>query len=146
MNTITAAPRSQTTWDFDLAHSNLGFSVRHLVISKVHGRFARWTGTLTLDEARPERSQVEVRVEAGSIDTHEPKRDAHLRSADFFDTEKYPEITFRSTRLEQGGEDHYRLSGDLTIHGVTRPVRLEVEALGRTKDPWGGERMGFSAK
>ena len=146
MSTITAAARQPTTWDIDLAHSNLGFAVRHLVISKVHGRFARWAGTLTLDDAHPERSQVEAHIEAASIDTHEPQRDAHLRSADFLDTNKYPEITFRSTRIEKAGEDRYQLTGDLTIAGVTRPVRLEVEALGRTKDPWGGERSGFSAR
>jgi len=146
MSTITAAARNQTTWDIDLAHSNLGFTVRHLVISKVRGRFARWAGTLTLDEAHPERSQVEARIEAASIDTHEPQRDAHLRSADFLDTDRYPEITFRSTRIEKAGENRYQVTGDLTIAGVTRPVRLEVEALGRTKDPWGGERAGFSAR
>ena len=146
MSTITAAARNQTTWDIDLAHSNLGFTVRHLVISKVRGRFARWAGTLTLDQAHPERSQVEARIEAASIDTHEPQRDAHLRSADFLDTDRYPEITFRSTRIEKAGENRYQVTGDLTIAGVTRPVRLEVEALGRTKDPWGGERAGFSAR
>lgn len=146
MSTIAAAPRSQSTWDIDLTHSNLGFSVRHLVISKVHGRFARWTGSLTIDDVRPERSQVEVRIEAASIDTHEPQRDAHLRSADFFDTDKYPEITFRSTRIEKAGADRYQLGGDLTISGVARPVLLDVETLGRTKDPWGGERVGFSAR
>ena len=146
MTTITATPKSHTPWDVDLVHSNLGFTVRHLVISKVHGRFARWAGNITLDEARPERSQVEVRVDAASIDTHEPQRDAHLRSADFFDTDKHPEITFQSTRIEKTGEDRHRMTGDLTIAGVTRPVLLEVETLGRTKDPWGGERLGFSAK
>src|SRR6266571_4330603 len=105
MSTNTRTPRTQTTWDIDVVHSNLGFSVRHLVISKVHGRFARWNGSLTLDQARPERSQVEVRIEAASIDTHEPQRDAHLRSADFLDADKYPELTFRSTHIEQAGAD-----------------------------------------
>ncbi|MFI5371367.1 MAG: YceI family protein [Candidatus Eisenbacteria bacterium] len=146
MSTITAPVRSQTTWDIDLVHSNLGFSVRHLVISKVRGRFARWSGALTIDDLRPERSHVEVTIEAASIDTHEPQRDAHLRSADFLDTDQHPQITFRSTRLEKDGEDRHQLAGDLTIAGVTRPVLLEVESLGRTRDPWGGERAGFTAR
>jgi polyisoprenoid-binding protein YceI len=146
MSTITATPRTRSTWDFDTVHSSVGFTVRHLVISKVHGRFARWSGSLVLDDARPENSRVEARIEAASIDTHEPQRDAHLRSSDFFDTDKHPAIEFRSSRIEQAGEQRYQVAGDLTIAGVTRPVRLEVEALGRAKDPWGGERAGFSAR
>ena len=146
MSTITAVPRTPSTWDIDTVHSSVGFTVRHLVISKVHGRFARWIGTLTLDDARPERSRVEARIEAASIDTHEPQRDAHLRSADFLDAEKHPEITFHGTGITRTGEGRFELAGDLTIAGVTRPVRLEVEALGRTKDPWGGERAGFTAR
>ncbi len=146
MSTITAAPRTQSAWDIDTVHSSVGFTVRHLVISKVRGRFARWSGSLVLDDARPENSRVEARIEAASIDTHEPQRDAHLRSSDFFDTDKHPAIEFRSSRIEQAGEQRYQVAGDLTIAGVTRPVRLEVEALGRAKDPWGGERAGFSAR
>ena len=146
MSTITALHRTPSTWEIDPVHSNLGFSVRHLVISRVHGRFARWSGSLTLDDARPEHSKVEVRIEAASIETHEPQRDAHLRSADFFDTDKHPAIEFRSTRVEKAGEQRFQVAGDLTIAGVTRPVLLEVEPLGRAKDPWGGERAGFSAR
>jgi polyisoprenoid-binding protein YceI len=146
MSTITATPRSASTWDFDPAHSSLGFTVRHLVISRVRGRFARWAGTLVLDDAQPERSRVEMRAETASIDTHEPQRDAHLRSADFFDSDRYPVITFTSTHIEKAGEQRYQVTGDLTIAGVTRPVRLEVEALGRTRDPWGSERTGFSGR
>lgn len=146
MSTITAAPRTQSAWDIDTVHSSVGFTVRHLVISKVHGRFARWSGSLVLDDARPENSRVEARIEAASIDTHEPQRDAHLRSSDFFDTDKHPAIEFRSSRIEQAGGQRYQVAGDLTIAGVSRPVRLEVEALGRAKDPWGGERAGFSAR
>ncbi len=146
MSTITAVPRTQSAWDIDTVHSSVGFTVRHLVISKVHGRFARWSGSLVLDDARPENSRVEARIEAASIDTHEPQRDAHLRSSDFFDTDKHPAIEFRSSRIEQAGGQRYQVAGDLTIAGVSRPVRLEVEALGRAKDPWGGERAGFSAR
>ena len=138
--------RTRTNWDIDPVHSRIGFVVRHLVISKVHGRFARWTGTLVLDEARPEASKIEIRIEAASIDTHEPQRDAHLRSRDFLDAENHPELIFEGTRIEKTGADHYQLAGDLTIAGVTRNVLLDVEALGRAKDPWGGERVGFSAK
>jgi polyisoprenoid-binding protein YceI len=145
MSTITATPRSASTWDIDPVHSSLGFTVRHLVISKVHGRFARWAGSLVLDDEQPGRSRAEMRAETASIDTHEPQRDAHLRSADFFDSDRYPVMTFTSTHIEKAGEQRYQVTGDLTIAGVTRPVRLDVEALGRTRDPWGGERAGFSA-
>ena len=146
MSTSSAVPRSLTTWDIDIAHSSVGFSVRHLVISRVHGRFDRWAGSLTLDEAHAERSQIEAHIETASIDTHEPKRDEHLRSPEFLDTAKHPEITFRSATVEKTGTDRYRMVGDLTIVGVTRPVALEVEALGHVKDPWGAERVGFTAR
>ena len=146
MSATTATPRPTNTWDIDTVHSSIGFSVRHLVISKVQGRFARWTGQLTLDDAHPEHSQVAVRIEAASIDTHEPQRDAHLRSADFLDAGAHPELTFTSTRVERSGDQRYQVAGDLTIAGVTRLVLLDVEGLGRTRDPWGGERVGFSAR
>jgi polyisoprenoid-binding protein YceI len=137
---------TQSTWDIDTAHSSVGFTVRHLVISKVHGRFVRWSGSLALDEANPGASRIEARIETASIDTNEAQRDAHLRSADFFDAEQHPEIVFRSTGVTKSGERDYRLSGELTISGVTRPVVLEVESLGTAKDPWGGTRAGFSAR
>jgi polyisoprenoid-binding protein YceI len=145
MNTpvATAAP---STWDIDTAHSSVGFTVRHLVISKVRGRFLRWSGSLVLDEADPGASRIEARIETASIDTNEPKRDAHLRSADFFDVEQHPELVFRSTGVTKSGGRDYRLSGELTLSGVTRPVVLEVESLGQAKDPWGGTRAGFTAR
>jgi polyisoprenoid-binding protein YceI len=117
-----------------------------MVVSKVRGAFTRWEGTIDFDPARPAESKVAVTIEAASIDTREPKRDEHLRSADFFEVEKYPTLAFASTQVERTSDSDYRVSGDLTIHGVTRPVVLEVEYLGGGKDPWGNERAGFTAK
>jgi polyisoprenoid-binding protein YceI len=133
-----------TTWNFDPSHSSVGFSVRHLMISKVRGQFGKWTGTFEYDESDPTHSKLAVNIDATSIDTRDEKRDAHLRSPDFFDVEKYPELVFASTSIAPDGSD-FLVAGDLTIHGVTRPVQLKVESLGRTKDPWGGDRIGFSA-
>ena len=132
-------------WSFDPSHSSIGFTVRHLMISKVRGHFGTWSGTFDYDAEDPTRSRLDVRIDAASIATRDDKRDAHLRSPDFFDVEKYPELTFASTRIERDGGDDYVVTGDLTIHGVTRSVQLKVEGLGRTRDPWGGERVGFSA-
>ncbi|HXU71253.1 MAG TPA: YceI family protein [Polyangia bacterium] len=132
------------TWTFDNSHSNIGFSVRHLMISKVRGHFNKWSGTFDYDPANPRAAKIEVHIDAASIDTREEKRDAHLRSPDFFDVEHHPELVFKSTSVEGDGEE-LLLAGDLTIHGVTKPVQLKVESLGTTKDPWGGERAGFSA-
>jgi polyisoprenoid-binding protein YceI len=133
------------TWDIDVGHSAIHFWVRHMVISKVHGRFARWAGTLQLDAADLTRSSVDVRIDAASIDTQVADRDAHLRSADFLDVERHPELRFRSTRIERAGRG-YRLVGELTLRGVAREVSLDVEYAGTAKDPWGNERAGFSAK
>jgi len=133
------------TWNFDPTHSSIGFSVRHLMISKVRGHFNQWQGTFEYDEADPTKSKLAVRIDAASIDTREEKRDAHLRSPDFFDVEKFPALTFESTRIERDGGDDFVVHGNLTIRDVTRAVQLKVESLGRTKDPWGGERAGFSA-
>ncbi len=146
MNPLTTIAPAPILWDFDLTHSSVGFSVRHLVISKVRGRFARWSGQLTFDPARPEATTVDVSIEAASIDTGEAQRDAHLRSADFFDAERFPRITFHGTRVEKLGDDRWQLAGELAIAGVTKPVTLEVESFGLAKDPWGGERAGFSAR
>ncbi len=133
------------TWDIDVGHSAIHFWVRHMVISKVHGRFARWSGTIALDTQDLTRSKVDVRIDAASIDTQVADRDAHLRSADFLDAAKRPEITFRSTRIEKAG-DGYQVVGELALHGVTREVTLDAEFAGTGKDPWGNERAGFSAK
>lgn len=133
-------------WEFDLVHSSINFWVRHLMVSKVHGRFGKWSGFIELDEANPGASRTEVQIDASSIDTKEAQRDGHLRSPDFLDVEKHPSIVFRSTAVESGDDKRYRVQGDLTIRGTTRPVVLDVEYAGRVKDPWGGERAGFTAK
>jgi polyisoprenoid-binding protein YceI len=134
-----------TTWQIDTVHSGIGFSVRHLIVSKVRGRFTKWSGTLEIDEQNPQASRVNVRIDAASIDTNEPQRDAHLRAADFLDTEHFPEITFASTRVERLSDEELRISGDLTIRGITKPVVLEVEQGGQIRDPWGNDRRGFAA-
>ncbi|WP_242342260.1 YceI family protein [Anaeromyxobacter terrae] len=134
-----------TPWDIDVGHSAVHFSVRHMVISKVHGRFGRWAGTVQLDPQDLARSSVEVTIDPASIDTGVADRDAHLRSPDFLDAAAHPEITFRSKRVEQAG-GALRIVGDLSLHGVVREVTLEAEFAGTGKDPWGNERAGFSAK
>jgi polyisoprenoid-binding protein YceI len=135
-----------TTWQIDTAHSAAEFAVRHMMISTVKGHFAEVTGTVLMDESNPAASKVTVSIPVASIDTRDAKRDAHLKSADFFDVEKYPTITFASTRVVGSVDGEFKLIGDLTMHGVTREVTLEVEAAGRGKDPWGGQVAGFSAK
>jgi polyisoprenoid-binding protein YceI len=143
MSTVTET--TQTTWKVDSAHSNVEFAVRHLMITTVKGRFAEVSGEVTSDDNDPAKGAVDITIHAASIDTREPQRDAHLRSADFFDIEKYPAITFRSTRIDNVKGDHFTLVGDLTMHGVTREVALDVTAEGRATDPWGGQRAGFTA-
>ncbi|MEO5894387.1 MAG: YceI family protein [Vicinamibacterales bacterium] len=142
---IAAAEQTRTTWKIDPAHSSVEFAVRHLMITTVRGRFTGVQGTVVDDGADPAKSAVEVVIDPATIDTREPQRDAHLRSADFFDVEKFPTLTFRSTGLDRRAGDRFKLSGELTIHGVTRPVVLEVESEGQVKDAWGGLRSGFTA-
>jgi polyisoprenoid-binding protein YceI len=132
-------------WDFDLTHSSINFWVRHLMVAKVHGRFHGWSGTLELDDTDATKSRIAVEIDAATIDTREQKRDDHLRSSDFLDVEHHPKISFTSTSIEKKGADRLLVTGDLTIRGTTRPVTLDVEVAGRAKDPWGGERAGFSA-
>ncbi len=134
------------SWTIDAAHSSIGFTVRHMVISKVRGRFTRWSGSMAMDERDPATAQVEIVIEPASIDTGVEQRDGHLKSPDFLDVEKHPVMRFRSTGIERRGDGEYRLTGDLTMHGVTRPVTLEVESAGSARDPWGGLRAGFSAR
>ena len=142
MTTQTAI--ATRTLAIDRSHSEVGFQVRHL-LSKVRGRFNEFDGTIEFDEANPANSRVDVAIQAGSIDTGEADRDTHLRSADFFDVEKYPTLTFTSTSVTARGENTYDVAGDLTIHGVTRQVTLPASFLGAAQDPWGNTKLVFEA-
>lgn len=146
MSAAVAAPNTgtRTTWKLDPTHTNVEFSAKHLMITTVRGRIADVEGTIYTDEENPAHSSVEAVLKGATLDTGAEQRDQHLRSADFLDVEKFPEIGFRSTRI-QGSKEKFKLSGDLTIRGVTREITLDVTFEGRQKDPWGGERVGFSA-
>jgi polyisoprenoid-binding protein YceI len=137
---------NNSSWNLDTVHSGINFSVRHMVVSKVRGRFTRFSGNIALDESDLARSVVEATIDASSIDTGTAQRDDHLRSADFFDVEHFPQIRFRSTAIEKLGAERYRLTGELTIRDVGREIALDVEYGGRGKDPWGNERVGFTAR
>jgi polyisoprenoid-binding protein YceI len=139
------ATGTKTKWKLDPTHTIVEFSAKHLMISTVKGRIADIEGTISIDEKNPRNSSVEATLKTASIDTRTEPRDDHLRSGDFLNVEKYPEIKFRSTRFD-GDRKAFKLTGDLTIRDVTRPITLDVEFEGQTKDPWGGERVGFSAK
>jgi polyisoprenoid-binding protein YceI len=132
-----------TTWTIDSTHSSIGFSVRHMMFAKVRGRFAAWTGEAELDLANLTASKVRATIDVASIDTGEAQRDGHLRSADFFDAENHPKLTFTSTKIEKKSDTQFALHGTLTIRGVDKPVVLDAELTGRGKDPWGGDRVGF---
>lgn len=134
------------TWQIDPVHSGIHFSIRHFVVGKVHGRFAKLGGTIQLDEATPANSKVDVFIDAASVDTNEPNRDNHLKGADFFNVAEHPQITFKSTRVEAAGKDKFRVTGDLTLRGVKKSITLDVEHGGNVKDPWGNNRGGFSLK
>lgn len=133
-------------WNIDVVHSTVGFTVRHLMVSKVHGLFTKWKGTFELDEANPATARVDVAIEVASVDTREPQRDTHLRSGDFFEAEKFPLMTFKSTAVERVAKDQYKVTGDLTLRGVTKSVVLDTEFAGRQVHPQMGERAGFSAR
>ena len=135
---------STTTWVIDAAHSELLFKVKHLMISNVKGQFTSFTGTITCDGDDFSTMKVHATVNASSISTNNIDRDGHLKSADFFDADKFPTLTFSSTQVEKKGENELSVTGDLTIKGVTKPVVLDVEAGGINKDPWGNTKAGFS--
>lgn len=134
-----------TTYQIDKAHSEVTFQVRHLV-TRVRGRFADFEGKIEFDEADPTRSSVEVTIQAASVDTNEPTRDTHLRSADFFSADEHKTLTFKSTGVKRTSDETFDVAGDLTIRGVTKPVILRATFLGKAKDPWGNERIGAEAE
>ena len=146
-NSRAAVPAATTPrWTLDASHSHVGFAVRHLMISNVRGEFTKLEGSASYDAARPEATTVNVKIDVASVNTREEKRDAHLRSADFFDAEKFPHLVFVSTSARKKG-DGLEIVGDLTIHGVTRPVTLAVEDITpESKDPYGNVRVGATAK
>ncbi len=136
---------STTTWAVDPSHVELGFAVRHLMISTVRGRFGAVNGTVTVDEAHPRDAKIDVTIDVASIDTRQPQRDDHLRSADFFDVANHPAMHFVSKQIDGDVTKQFKIVGDLTIRGTTREVTLNASLEGRGKDPWGGDRAGFSA-
>ncbi|WP_242345165.1 YceI family protein [Anaeromyxobacter terrae] len=137
-----AAPAA---WNVDASHSQVGFAVKHLVISTVRGEFTKYTGVAQLDDADPAKSTVEVTIDANSIDTRVADRDAHLKSPDFLDTAKYPAITFKSAKVTKAGKGKLKVAGDLTLHGVTKPVTLDVTTSPEVKGMFGETRRAFSA-
>lgn len=132
-------------YNIDPSHSSIGFSIKHMMIAKVHGAFEKFSGKLNLDSSDISKSSIEVSIDAASINTHEAQRDGHLKSADFFDVEKFPTLSFKSSRVE-GKSGDLKVTGDLTIHGVTQKVVLDVEGpSAEMKDPWGNLKIGVSA-
>jgi polyisoprenoid-binding protein YceI len=149
MATAGAVQVGPSTWQLDPTHSSVEFSVKHMMMTTVRGRFKSVSATLTANEEHPEGCCVEAAVDVASIDTGVPDRDAHLRSPDFFDVERFPRITFTSTRLEGAFDeegDRFRMVGNLTIRDATMEVTFDCEFAGRGKDPWGKDRAGFTAR
>lgn len=137
---------SAAVWNIDPEHSNIGFKVRHLMVSNVKGSFDKHTGTVDINDKDITKSKVEVSIDTNSINTNVQKRDEHLRSADFFDVAKFPTMTFVSKKVAKAGKDKLKVTGDLTLHGVTKEVVLDVEPLSKeSKDPWGNFRRGTTA-
>ncbi|HEX6132634.1 MAG TPA: YceI family protein [Longimicrobiales bacterium] len=134
-----------TTWRLDPDHTQVGFAVRHMMFATVKGQFGTVSGELRLSEEDPSSSEIEVQIEAASIDTRSEQRDAHLRSADFLDADNHPHLTFVAREIVPLGGSRYRVTGDLMIRGVTREVVLEAEETGRGQDPWGQQKLGFTA-
>jgi polyisoprenoid-binding protein YceI len=146
MPTLTTPQTATTTWNIDPVHSVAEFKVKHMMISNVKGQFTAVSGVLTLDPADPANSHLEASIEAASINTRDAQRDAHLKSADFFDVEKFPTLSFKTTRITRTGDGEFSAEGNLTIHGVTRKVVFAVEGpTPAAKDPWGNTRLGLSA-
>jgi polyisoprenoid-binding protein YceI len=146
MSTPATSPTTASTWNIDSTHSSAEFKVKHMMISHVKGHFAKVTGTLTLDESTLANSRVEALIEAASVETRDAQRDAHLKSADFFDVEKFPTLSFKSTGISVVRDGELAVEGNLTVRGVTRKVVFSVEGpTPPAKDPWGNTRVGVSA-
>jgi len=146
MNSTVSAPATTSTWNLDPVHSVAEFKVKHMMISNVKGQFTGVSGTLTFDDSDVAGSRVEASIDAASINTRDAQRDAHLKSADFFDVEKFPTLSFRSKQVRRTGDGELAVTGDLTLHGVTREVTFQVEGpTAPCKDPWGNTRVGLAA-
>jgi len=142
---VSATQTKVTTWKVDAVHSNVEFAVRYAMLSTVRGHFSNFEGTITIDSENPANSKAVGTIDATSIDTANEQRDNHLRTGDFFEVEQHPSITFESTKIEPSG-DHWKVTGNLTIRGVTREVVLDTDYLGQIKDAWGNQRAGFEAR
>lgn len=142
--TLTQTATAAGSYQIDKGHSEVSFQVRHL-LTKVRGHFGDFGGAIRFDEQHPASSNVDVTIQAASVNTQTADRDAHLRSGDFFDVEKYPTLTFKSVSVKPRSADAFDVLGDLTIHGVTKQVTLPVSYLGKAKDPWGNEKAAFEA-
>lgn len=137
----------KTTYQIDPAHSSIHFSIRHLMVSNVRGSFSGVKGTVEYDSENPSAGSIEAEIDAATLNTNDAQRDAHVKSADFLDAAQFPAFTFRSTNVKKTGDGEFDVTGNLTIHGVTKPVTLKVEDVSsETKDPWGNTRIGASAK
>lgn len=145
--TTTVAPQTKTltNWTIDPSHTLIEFSAKHMMVTTVKGRFTEVTGTIIADEETHTDTAIDVEINAASLTTGADQRDAHLKSPDFLDVENYPTITFKSTRIEKLNDDKFRVTGNLTIHGVTREIAFEAEDNGRGTTPWGAEVAGFTA-
>jgi polyisoprenoid-binding protein YceI len=151
MSTVELNPTTITAdltgnYAIDPAHSRIGFVARHAMVTKVRGSFNQFEGTGYLDADDPSKSHLELTIKAASIDTRNPDRDAHLRGNDFFSMDEYPDITFRSTSVSRPDGNTFRVTGDLTIKGVTKPVTVDFDYLGSTVDPWGNVRLGLEGR
>lgn len=144
--TDTKVAAGRTRFGIDADHSEIGFSVRHMMFATVKGRFTSYRADIELDEREPAQSRVRVEIDAASIDTGVAQRDAHLRSADFFDAENHPQLVFESREVARRADGRYAVTGDLTIRAETRSITLDVEEQGRGVDPWGGTRVGYTVR